>query len=145
MTEVSGIPPMITLPVGRQPAGLAVTPDGRHLYVTLNFDESSDFVVVDTLTNTVVTKHPGTGLRGGVGVAPDGWHVYALDSVGEVSVIDTVSSTVVAGISVGHYVRPRLDTIAINTCLACALWRSDAAGHRICGVGWSRRWPAPSL
>jgi YVTN family beta-propeller protein len=40
------------VPVGDEPNGVAVTPDGKHAYVA-NF-ESLDVSVIDTATNTVV-------------------------------------------------------------------------------------------
>ncbi|MFZ3328855.1 MAG: hypothetical protein WA231_24625, partial [Methylocella sp.] len=51
---------MATVPVGMSPNGVAVTPDGKHAYVT-GFEFISDFdsfgivSVIDTATNTVVT------------------------------------------------------------------------------------------
>src|SRR5215470_5486086 len=45
-----------TVPVGRFPFGVAITPDGTHAYVTNN--ASRTVSVIDTATNTVVATVP---------------------------------------------------------------------------------------
>ena len=63
------------------PAGVAITPDGRLVYVPL-FDRSvvSGVVrVIDTATNSVTTTVTLSGRGGGpsgVAITPDGRHVY---------------------------------------------------------------------
>jgi len=52
-----------SIPVGASPTGVAVTPDGSHVYVT-NFGAAT-VSVIDTTTNTVVATIP-------VGVNPSG-------------------------------------------------------------------------
>jgi YVTN family beta-propeller protein len=74
-----------TIPVGSPPFGVAVTPDGKHVYVTGNVVS-----VIDTATNAVVATVPGAG-GPGIAITPDGKHVYAGGSV-----IDTATNTVVA-------------------------------------------------
>ena len=55
--------------------GVAVTPDGKHVYVTN--DGSNTVSVIRTATNTVVGLPIPAGLRPtGVAVTPDGKHVY---------------------------------------------------------------------
>src|SRR5215510_7421659 len=87
-----------TIPVGRdvfppaQPWGVAVTPDGREVYVT-DFHSVS---VIDTATNAVtarifpVSTGPGPS---GVAVTPDSRKVY-VTSDNIVSVIDTATNNV---------------------------------------------------
>ncbi len=58
-----------TITVGTQPAGLAVTPDGKHVYVA---DAVANTVsVIDTATNTVEAATVPVGhVPGGVGIIP---------------------------------------------------------------------------
>jgi YVTN family beta-propeller protein len=61
---VVGIP----IPVGREPFGVAVTPDGKHAYVANAF--SSNVSVIATATNTVVTTVMAGNIPFGVGIMP---------------------------------------------------------------------------
>ncbi len=89
-----------TVPVGSGADGVAVTPDGKHTYVT-NFS-SSNVSVIDTATNTVVAMVPVKSSHNDVAVAPDGKHAYVTNlSSSNVSVIATASNTVVATVPVG--------------------------------------------
>ena len=69
------MPPLI--PVGAEPHGLAVAPDGRKLYVA---NGASDTVsVIDTATNTVIGSPiviPVDQFSFGVAITPDGSKVY---------------------------------------------------------------------
>jgi YVTN family beta-propeller protein len=80
------------------PGGVAVTPDGKYVYVTNGIN---GVAVIDTASNTVVkTVLVGTN-PGGVAVTPDGKHVYVANQGSNgVSVIDTANLTVVATVSV---------------------------------------------
>src|SRR5215831_313246 len=63
-----------TVPVGTNPFGVAITPDGTHAYVT---NGSSDTVsVIATATNTVVATVSVGSLPVGVAITPDGTHAY---------------------------------------------------------------------
>jgi YVTN family beta-propeller protein len=80
--------------------GLAVTPDGRYLYVAnINFDSVS---IIDTSTNAVVGEIPITGLANASGpwrvaISPDGSRAYVVSSAGgEVSVIALLKPATVA-------------------------------------------------
>jgi YVTN family beta-propeller protein len=88
------------------PYGVAVTPDGAHVYVT---DESVDTVsVIDTSTNTVTKtiRDDSFGALTGVAVTPDGKKVYVANYDFEegdtVSVIDTSTKRVSAVVTVGN-------------------------------------------
>ncbi|MGW3230572.1 YVTN family beta-propeller repeat protein [Kitasatospora sp. NPDC001095] len=86
--------------VAPYPAGVALTPDGGHAYVT---SQSSGAVsVLDTASNTVSgTFTAGTGSYA-VAVSPDGHRAYLthhLDNT--VSVVDTATDTVTATVPVG--------------------------------------------
>jgi YVTN family beta-propeller protein len=88
-----------TIPVGKNPGRGAITPDGKHVYVTTGGDTVS---VIDTATGVVSATIPvGPAGYGGITVAitPDGKHAYVShDST--VSVIDTATDTVSATIPV---------------------------------------------
>ena len=88
------------IPVGEDPDGVAVTPDGLWVYVT-NF--LSDTVsVIDTGTNTVAaTLAVGSGPVG-ITVTADGAFAYVTNrGVDSVSIIETATNTVAATVEVG--------------------------------------------
>ena len=90
----------VTIPVGTSPVAVAVTPDGRHGYVT-NYN-SNDVSVIDTASNTVTATIPVGDHPQAAAVTPDGHHAYVTNSVSNnVSVIDTATNTVTATIPVG--------------------------------------------
>jgi YVTN family beta-propeller protein len=81
-----------TIPVGINPRGVAVAPDGKHAYVA----SSSGVSVIDTIADAVVAT-PVAGSD--VAVAPDGKRAYVTNTDSfNVSVIDTASNTVTAEI-----------------------------------------------
>ncbi len=88
-----------TIDVGLAPAGVAVTPDGRRVYVT---NLNNTVSVIATATNAVsATISVGNGPVG-VAFTPDGSKAYVANQFDNtVSVIATVSNTVVATIDVG--------------------------------------------
>jgi DNA-binding beta-propeller fold protein YncE len=94
-------------PAGGRPTGLALSPNGRSLYVA---DEAtgtvSQFEVADS--GALTPMEPARVAAGeapfGVAVAPDGGHVYVTDQAGAVSVFDAgvdgalrLASTAAAG------------------------------------------------
>jgi YVTN family beta-propeller protein len=91
----------VTIPVGRSPHYVAVSPSGDRLYVT-NFG-SETVSVIDTNTLMVI-RSPITFGSGplGVAVTPNGARVYVSNHMSDnVSVIDTATNAVVATIPVG--------------------------------------------
>ena len=88
-----------TIPVGKEPSDVAVTPNGAYAYVT-NYDSNS-VSVISTATNTVVaTVTVGSGPEG-VAVTPSGSYAYVTNyGSGTVSVINTATNTVTATIPV---------------------------------------------
>jgi YVTN family beta-propeller protein len=89
-----------TIPVGSQPGGVAVTPDGSKVYVA-NF-LSNNVSVIATATNTV-TAIPAGSEPFGVAVTPDGCKVYVANGASNnVSVIATATNRVTAAITVGR-------------------------------------------
>jgi YVTN family beta-propeller protein len=89
---------VIGLPIPAAGFGVAVSPDGRKVYVA-----GDPVSVIDTETNTVTATIPvGPGPLG-VAVTPDGRKVYVAKRglSGTVSVIDTATNTVIATVPVG--------------------------------------------
>ena len=83
-----------TIPVGI-PLGLAITPDGKHAYVTNYVDGTVS--VIDTATGAVSATIPVGAGPLGVAFTPDGKHVYvANQGDGTVSVITTATGAVSA-------------------------------------------------
>lgn len=80
--------------VGAAPLGLAITPDGAHIYVA---DQLNAVFIVDTATNTVEpTPIALGGAPSTLIVTPDGTRVYVGQETGKsVSVISTATNTVV--------------------------------------------------
>ena len=84
--------------VGSQPAGVAVTPDGRYAYVTNNGGDAIS--VIDTATNTVLASPIPLESPAGIAVTPDSKYAYVTNSnlqgfIGNsVSVINTATNTV---------------------------------------------------
>lgn len=83
--------------VGHAPIWAAITPDGRHVYVT-NFGASS-ISVIDTRTRNVITTIGVTSGPWEIAIAPDGLRAYAACfGTDSVAVIDTATHTVTATI-----------------------------------------------
>lgn len=94
-----------TITVGTRPIGVAITPDGKRVYVTNQFDDSVS--VINTTTNSVIE----TILVGNrpliVAITPDGTRAY-VSNFGDntVSVIDTESNNVSDIITEGPFSEP---------------------------------------
>jgi YVTN family beta-propeller protein len=91
-----------TIPVGAFPLGIAVTPDGRRVYVANACYGFCGYVsMIDTATNIVIATIPVGYSPSGVAVAPDGGKVYVANALsGTVSVIATKSNTVIDTVTV---------------------------------------------
>jgi YVTN family beta-propeller protein len=98
---------LATVTVGADPYGVAVSPDGARVYVTVAPYYEEDPIpgtvkVINTSNNTVVATVPVGFGPSGVAVSPNGSRVYVTNSgSGSVSVIDTSNNTVVATVPVG--------------------------------------------
>jgi YVTN family beta-propeller protein len=89
------------IPVGEDPADVAVSPDGRRVYVANN--GSNTVSVIDTTSNTVAGEPTKAGegpipvglAPEGVAVSPEGKRLYVANAASDtVSVIDTGSNKV---------------------------------------------------
>src|ERR1700731_1475597 len=84
---VAGIP----IPVGSEPFGVTITPDGKHAYVANR--GSNNVSVIDTATKMVVATVVVGNVPFNVTVTPDGNHAYVANSgSSNVSVLDTAAT-----------------------------------------------------
>jgi uncharacterized repeat protein (TIGR02543 family) len=78
---------------GSQPAGVAVNPAGTRVYVAVALENTVD--VIDTATNSVVTRVTVNGTPYGVALDATGSRVFVgRSNVGMLSMIDTATNTV---------------------------------------------------
>jgi YVTN family beta-propeller protein len=104
--------PAGTIPVGRGPVDVAITPNGAFAYVTNATDGTVS--VIATASNSVVATIPvGTGPRG-IAISPDGQAAWVANSGDDsVSVISTATNTV-SGPAIRLGVGANPDGIAIS-------------------------------
>lgn len=94
---------MQMVPVGEGPLGLAVAPNGTHVYVANSRDDSVS--VIDTATYEATRVHVGRA-PAAVAASPNGDQVYVTnqgdaDTAGSVSIIDTATASVAATVQAG--------------------------------------------
>ena len=88
------------IPVGKHPAHVVLSPDGRFAFVTNGGENTVS--VVDTAARLAVTTVPVGAYPHGIRVSPDGKEAYVANlKGGTVSVIDTEARREVAQIPVG--------------------------------------------
>jgi YVTN family beta-propeller protein len=96
-----------TVPVGINPAGVAVSPDGKKVYVTnANYNHRGSVSVIDTaISKVTATIDIGEKYSPcGIAITPDGNKLYVADrDINGVSVIDTATNTVIATVSAGKW------------------------------------------
>jgi YVTN family beta-propeller protein len=79
-----------TIPVGKDPGGVAVSPDGSRVYVA---NQGSDNIsVIDTKTNTVVSTIPNVKAPTGITMSVDSRHLYVM-STDENAIYDIKTAT----------------------------------------------------
>lgn len=89
-----------TIPVGTEPFGVSVSPDGAFIYITNKGDNTVS--VINAATNKVVATVPVGVSPQGIVVSPDGSTAYVANSgTNNVSVISTATNIVRASIPVG--------------------------------------------
>ncbi|MGH6839291.1 MAG: beta-propeller fold lactonase family protein [Methylocella sp.] len=87
------------IPVGVDPRGVAITPDGTRAYVANSTDPGGGpgtVSVIATASNTVVATVQVGGAPGALAITPDGKHAYVTNGLNTVSVIATATNKVVA-------------------------------------------------
>jgi YVTN family beta-propeller protein len=88
------------IPVGKEPVGVAISPNAARAYVANKGDDS--VTVIDTAKNTVVATVPVGKEPVGIAASPDGHRVYVSNfGADSVSAIDTGLNSVVGAIPVG--------------------------------------------
>jgi len=89
-----------TIPVGKTPFGVSLSPDGSKVYVT---NENSNTVsIINTLSNTVVATIAAGNTPYGVLVSPDGNELYITnENSNTITVISTATNAIIATIPVG--------------------------------------------
>ena len=90
------------IPMGGFPDGLAVTPDGKFIYVLSRV--TGEVLVISTATETIVDTVPVGGSQGPIEISPNGALAYYADSSGTISVISTATNQVTATIPIGSIV-----------------------------------------
>ena len=99
-TATNNVTTIMSYEPNYSPDEVAVTPDGKKLYVTN--PEVANISVIDTATNTVTATVPVGEWPVGIAITPDGTKVYVANlGNNTTSVIDTATNTVTATIPVG--------------------------------------------
>lgn len=125
-----------TVPVGVNPHGLAVVPDGSRVYVA---DHGSAAVsVINAATATVMATIPVSGAPNFVTSAPDGRHVYVSnDGTNSLDVIDTATNTVSATVQVGSVaagvavITPDGRAVFVASTNAATVYKIDTATNAV--------------
>ncbi len=81
--------------VGEGPSAMAITPNGRTLYVVNEW--SGTVTPISTVTNTagraIRVRPAGEGMTSGIAITPDGKTAYVLCSAGGVVPVSTATDT----------------------------------------------------
>ncbi len=97
----------ILLPGNSAIEAIAITPDGKHVYVPYLSNSDTFYVaVIDTGTNTVVQSvllglGPAEPISIQIAVTPDGKYVYVPTGSNAVAVIETTNNTIIKTVAVG--------------------------------------------
>lgn len=100
-----------TIPVGRAPRGIAISPNGTTAYVANAADDSLS--IIDLANNTVSATVPVGKSPQGVAVTPDSASVYVVNGLGNtVAVLDAATKQIRTNITVGK--EPQLIALTPN-------------------------------
>ena len=92
-----------TIPVGNNPRGVAVSPDGKWVYVACDEGSNKGIYIINAVKNKVTATVLVGFFPNAVAVAPDGKRVYVTNVISDtISVIDTATNKVTATIHVGN-------------------------------------------
>ncbi|CAN5341713.1 hypothetical protein BH09BAC6_BH09BAC6_23100 [soil metagenome] len=91
-----------TIPVGLEPVGVTVSPDGTRVYTANTY--AGTVSVINTVTNSVIATVPLGSYPFGILASPDGTRVYVANfNDGTLSIINAASNKVTSVISVGAH------------------------------------------
>ncbi len=89
-----------TIPLGDEPEGVAISPDGRFLYVTL--EDDNQVAVIDTAVQRVLKRFAVAGRPRSVAFSPDGSHAYVTCELdGAVTLVDARTHTPLTTVKLG--------------------------------------------
>jgi YVTN family beta-propeller protein len=90
---------------GATARGVAISPDGKRVYVVNETDETSQVSIVDTATDGIITTIPiAAGASTGISITPDGAKLYVPDyGANSVTVVDTATNATEAVVPVGKF------------------------------------------
>jgi YVTN family beta-propeller protein len=95
------LPPVAQGPKYKTPLRMALSPDGREIYVTC--EAANSVIVVDTATREKAAEIPVGGNPTGVAFTPDGRRAFVTNRLDDtVSVIDVASRTVIKTLKAGN-------------------------------------------
>jgi YVTN family beta-propeller protein len=104
-----------TIPVGRSPRGIAISPNGATAYVTNAADDSLS--VINIADNTVSETVPVGKLPQSVAVTPDNASIYVVNGKGNsVTVLDAATKQARTNVNVGN--EPQLIALSLDGSLA---------------------------
>jgi len=87
--------------IGKHPHGLALSPDQRRIYCSVESTRAIQYV--DTSTDKIVTSVPTTGVPNQLAATPDGHWVYvAINDKGKADVIDVRQAKVAKTLDIGR-------------------------------------------
>lgn len=128
------------LPIGEQPEGVALSPDGKRVYVAL--EGENKLAVADADAATVLARIPVGGRPRSVVVSKDGHRIYVADETGRaLTVVDAAALAVAATIPfpapdakpMGVALSPDGDRIYVTTGRGGRLVAIDAKRNAILG------------
>lgn len=96
------------MPVGTNPVGVAVSPDGARVYATDSISKGA-MSIISTASNTVIATVPMVGLPVAVAVNSTGTRAYVVNNLnqngfalpGSLTVIDTATNSVITTLAIG--------------------------------------------
>jgi DNA-binding beta-propeller fold protein YncE len=97
---------VVTFPLVGQASGLAVTPNGKQLYVGLNVGAAGAVAILDASTGTLINTIDLTGGPNLLQISPDGKYAYvpmATGSGSDIIVIDTATQNVKKTIAITSF------------------------------------------
>ncbi|HTM30162.1 MAG TPA: beta-propeller fold lactonase family protein [Vicinamibacterales bacterium] len=92
----------IPLNVPQSGSGMAISPDGRRLFVTNQALNGSNVKIIDTATNAVIGTVTTGSVPRAIDITPDGQFAYvAVQEAGVVSVINTATGAILGSVPAG--------------------------------------------